>query len=186
MGESQIATLPDSQNHHHVATGATAVIQTEVIRRGSDHVLVVKDRQPTLNGERMLQVRLPRGDERCAYAPWWSASGDLTARTIKARPAQGTPWWSASGVAPSSGCSIHLGVQVPTQRGVRARHRGHMPHGGQPVGDLTARTIKAGPAQVTPWWSASGVAPSTGFSSQPGVQVPTQRGARARPEGGRE
>ena len=115
MGESQIATLPDSQNHHHVATGATAVIQTEVIRRGSDHVLVVKDRQPTLNGERMLQVRLPRGDERCAYAPWWSASGDLTARTIKARPAQGTPWWSASGVAPSFGCSIHVGVQVPTR-----------------------------------------------------------------------
>ena len=76
----------------------------------------------------------PWGDERCAYAPWWSASGDLTARTIKARPAQGTPWWSASGVAPSFGCSIHLGVQVPTQRGVRARHRGHMPHGGQPVG----------------------------------------------------
>ena len=27
---------------------------------------------------------------------------------------------------------------------------------------------------------------STGFSSQPGAQVPTQRGARARPEGGRE
>ena len=134
MGESQIATLPDSQNHHHVATGATAVIQTEVIRRGSDHVLVVKDRQPTLNGERMLQVRLPRGDERYAYAPWWSASGDLTARTIKARPAQGTPWWSASGVAPSFGCSIHLGVQVPTPRGVRARHRGHKPHGGQQVG----------------------------------------------------
>ena len=53
-------------------------------------------------------------------------------------------------------------------------------------GDLTARTIKAGPAQGTPWWSASGVAPSTGFSSQPGVQVPAQRGARARPEGGRE
>ena len=52
-------------------------------------------------------------------------------------------------------------------------------------GDLTARTIKAGPAQGTPWWSASGVAPSTGFSSQPGVQVPTQRGARARPEGAR-
>ena len=61
VGESQIATLPDSQNHHHVATGATAVIQTEIIRRGSDHVLVVKERQPTLNGERMLQVRLPRG-----------------------------------------------------------------------------------------------------------------------------
>ena len=61
MGESQIATLPDSQNHHHVAIGATAVNQTEVIRRGSDHVLVVKNRQPTLNGERMLQVRLPRG-----------------------------------------------------------------------------------------------------------------------------
>ena len=35
--------------------------------------------------------------ERCprpaqgAYAPWRSASGDLTARTIKAGPAQGTP-----------------------------------------------------------------------------------------------
>ena len=59
--------------------------------------------------------------ERCprpaqgAYAPWRSASGDLTARTIKAGPAQGTPWWSASGVAPSTGFST--GVQVPTQRG---------------------------------------------------------------------
>ena len=59
--------------------------------------------------------------ERCprpaqgAYAPWRSASGDLTARTIKAGPAQGTPWWSASGVAPSTGFSSQPGVQVPTQ-----------------------------------------------------------------------
>ena len=103
--ESQIATLPDSQNHHHVATGATAVVQTEVIRRGSNHVLVVKDRQPTLNGKRM-QVRLSRGDERCAYAPWWSG-------TIKARPAQG---WFAS-----DHLRARHGVQVPTQRGARAR-----------------------------------------------------------------
>ena len=125
MGESQIATLPDSQNHHHVAIGATAVIQTEVIRRGSDHVLVVKNRQPTLNGERMLQVRLPRGDERCANAPWWSASGDFTARTNKARPAQGTPWWSANGVAPSTEFTSQPGAQVPTRRRPRTARGGN-------------------------------------------------------------
>ena len=39
-----------------------------------------------------------------------------------------------------------------------------------------------GHSMVVSQWSSS----STGFSSQPGVQVPTQRGARARPEGGRE
>ena len=44
--------VPDSQNHHHVATGATAVSQPEVIRRGSNRLIVVKERQPTLNGER--------------------------------------------------------------------------------------------------------------------------------------
>ena len=124
MGDSQNATLPDSQNHHHVATGATAVSQPKIIRRGSNRLIVVKERQPTLNGERMLQVRLPRGDERCAYAPWWSASGDLTARTIQARPAQGTPWWSASGVAPSTGFTSQPGAQVPTLKGARARPEG--------------------------------------------------------------
>ena len=135
MGDSQNATLPDSQNHHHVATGATAVSQTEVIRRGSDRLIVVKERQPTLNGERMLQVRLPRGDERCAYAPWWSASGDLTARTMKARPAQGTPWRSASGVAPSTGFTSQPGAQVPTLKGASAR-----PEGGARVAAATDST----------------------------------------------
>ena len=149
MGDSQNATLPDSQNHHHVATGATAVSQPEVIRRGSDRLIVVKERQPTLNGERMLQVRLPRGDERCAYAPWWSASGDLTARTIQARPAQGTPvsQWSSSehrvhqstwrtsahpqrcprtarGGGESSSSYRLPGAQGPTLRGAGARSEG--------------------------------------------------------------
>ena len=41
-----------------------------------------------------------------------------------------------------------------------------MPHGGQ--WDLTARTIKARPAQGTPWWSASGAAPSKRSSAHPG------------------
>ena len=145
MGDSQNATLPDSQNHHHVATGATAVSQPEVIRRGSDRLIVVKERQPTLNGERMLQVRLPRGDERCAYAPWWSASGDLTARTIQARPAQGTPWWSASGVAPSTGFTSQPGAQVPTLKGARAR-----PEGGARVAAATDFLAHKGPPSEVP------------------------------------
>ena len=47
-------------------------------------------------------ANFPRGEARPARAPWWSASGDLLARTTDARPAQGTPWWSASGAAPSN------------------------------------------------------------------------------------
>ena len=158
MGESQIATLPDSQNHHHVAIGATAVIQTEVIRRGSDHVLVVKNRQPTLNGERMLQARLPRGDERCANAPRWSASGDLTARTIKARPAQGTPWWSANGVAPSTEFTSQPGAQVPTLEGARAR-----PEGGTRVASATDYLAHKGPPSEVPVHGQRGAESSSSY-----------------------
>ena len=47
-------------------------------------------------------AQYPIGKARPARAPWWSASRDLLARTMDARPAQGTPWWSASGAAPSN------------------------------------------------------------------------------------
>ena len=113
MGESQIATLPDSQNHHHVATGATAVIQIEGHQIRITYSLSRTDNRHSMAKGCCKSDSL--GGMKDVHTPWWSASGDLTARTIKARPAQGTPWWSASGVAPSSGCSIHLGVQVPTQ-----------------------------------------------------------------------
>ena len=42
-------------------------------------------------GERLVKPSLyPAAKGRPARAPWWSASGDLTARTADARPAQGT------------------------------------------------------------------------------------------------
>ena len=67
---------------------------------------VIEQRRACGKGRKMRRfarsTRFPKGRARPARAPWWSATGDLLARTTEARPAQGTPWWSASGATPSN------------------------------------------------------------------------------------
>ena len=97
-GESQNVRLPDHQNHHHEATKVSTESckskkDSETTRAGTRHT--VAKREGTV-------ANFPRGEARPARAPWWSASGNLSARTADARPAQSTPWWSASGGAPSN------------------------------------------------------------------------------------
>ena len=53
-------------------------------------VLVFKDTSRTRIGKGMVQVRLPKREERRAHAPWWLASGDLTEQSRQDRPREKT------------------------------------------------------------------------------------------------
>ena len=114
-GVAKCEGMPDHQNHHHVATGAKKVSRQAVNRRSELPTDTVRHQPHNSEKGRYKMAQYPRGKARPARAPWWSASGDLLARTMDARPAQGTPWWSASGAAPSNRHNLWLYYRSPAK-----------------------------------------------------------------------
>ena len=108
-GELQIATLPDSQNHHHVPTCATS------LESNRGHHSMVRIPYPSSRTDNRPAVA--KGCYRSDFpgktcgCPMVVSQWELNSKNYQGKTGPG-PWWSASGAAPSERFSAHPDLQL--------------------------------------------------------------------------